>query len=103
MNKEFWKGVTASVAVVGFAATAWFVTSTVNIDARNEIVKLKEELSVCRQEAQMWYLSSTSLSDAIAFAALKGLKAENVDTNLAIPFAVKGHELNCIRPQLPTG
>jgi hypothetical protein len=61
------------------------------------------ELDECVQEATAWYNATTALSDAIVFAALKGLPAEKVDTNVATAFAVKGHELNCIRTQLPTG
>ena len=63
-------------------------------------VKKYEE---CRQEATAWYMSSTALSDAIVMAALKGFPAEKVDTNVATAFAVRGHELNCIEPKLPTG
>jgi hypothetical protein len=61
------------------------------------------ELDECVQEATAWYNATTALSDAIVFAALKGLPAEKVDTNVATAFAVKGHELNCIQPKLPTG
>ena len=57
----------------------------------------------CQAEATAWYNATTSLSDQIAFAALKGLPAEKVDTNISTAFAVKGHELNCIQPKLPTG
>lgn len=61
------------------------------------------ELEECRQEATAWYMSSTALSDAIVMAALKGFPAEKVDTAVATAFAVRGHELNCIEPKLPTG
>ena len=61
------------------------------------------ELEECRQEATAWYMSSTALSDAIVMAALKGFPAEKVDTSVATAFAIKGHELNCIEPKLPTG
>ena len=62
-----------------------------------------DKLDECVQEARAWYNATTALSDAIVFAALKGLPAEKVDTNVATAFAVKGHELNCIQPKLPTG
>lgn len=62
-----------------------------------------EKLEECRQEATAWYMSSTALSDAIVMAALKGFPAEKVDTAVATAFAVRGHELNCIEPKLPTG
>ena len=62
-----------------------------------------DKLDECVQEATAWYNATTALSDAIVFAALKGLPAEKVDTNVATAFAVKGHELNCIQPKLPTG
>lgn len=66
---------------------------------QSEVKKYQE----CKDEATAWYLSSTALSDAIVFAALNGLPAEKVDTNVAVAFAVRGHELNCIQPKLPTG
>jgi hypothetical protein len=62
-----------------------------------------DKLDECVQEATAWYNATTALSDAIVFAALKGLPAEKVDTGVATAFAVKGHELNCIQPKLPTG
>jgi hypothetical protein len=63
----------------------------------------EDKLNECIEEAQAWYNATTALSDAIVFAALKGLPAEQVDTNVATAFAVRGHELNCIQPKLPTG
>lgn len=83
----------------------WVGVSEHNIHTqqKQQTEQLKLELEECRAEATAWYNSSTALSDAIALAALKGLPAEKVDTNIAIPFAVKGHELNCIRPKFPTG
>lgn len=62
-----------------------------------------EKLEECRQEATVWYMSSTALSDAIVRAALNGFPAEKVDTTVATAYAVQGHELNCIEPKLPTG
>jgi hypothetical protein len=70
---------------------------------KEEINNLKIELEECRAEATAWYNATTSLSDEIVFAALKGLPAEKVNTNIATQFAVKGHELKCIEPKLPTG
>lgn len=63
----------------------------------------EDKLNECIEEATAWYNATTALSDAIVFAALKGLPAEKVDTNVATAFAVRGHELNCIQPKLPTG
>jgi hypothetical protein len=63
----------------------------------------EDKLNECIEEARAWYNATTALSDAIVFAALKGLPAEQVDTNVATAFAVRGHELNCIQPKLPTG
>ena len=77
-----------------------FLTSWANHD-NNE--QLHNKLEECRAEATAWHNATTALSDAIVFGALKGLPAENVDTNVATAFAVKGHELNCIQPKLPPG
>jgi hypothetical protein len=103
MSKEFIKGVAVTVGVFALAGGLIVTANTVNLDARNEIEKLKSELSVCKEEATAWYNATTILSDNIALAALKGFPAEKVDTNMAIPFAIKAHELNCIQPKFPTG
>lgn len=83
----------------------WVVISEHNIHAKQaqEIEQIKLDLEECRAEATAWYNATTSLSDQIVFAALKGLPAEKVNTNIATEFAVKGHELKCIEPKLPTG
>lgn len=103
MNTDFIKGVAVTVGVFAFAGAFVVTANTVNLDARNEIEQLKSELSVCKEEATAWYNATTILSDNIAFAALKGLPAEKVDSSMAMPFAIKAHELNCIQPKLPTG
>jgi len=92
-DNEFFNGLLAGV--LGMLLVILLAT-TLNKPSNNE-------LDECVQEATAWYNATTALSDAIVFAALKGLPAEKVDTNVATAFAVKGHELNCIRTQLPTG
>lgn len=92
-NNDFTKGLIAGV--LGMLLVVLLAT-TLN---RPGNAALEE----CRKEATAWYNASTALSDAIVFAALKGLPAENIDTNVATAFAVQGHELNCIQPKLPTG
>lgn len=68
-----------------------------------ESEQIKIELEECRAEATAWYNAATSLSDEIALTALRGQLAEQVNTEIALAFAVKGHELKCIQPKLPTG
>lgn len=92
-DNEFFNGLLAGV--LGMLLVILLAT-TLNKPSNNE-------LDECVQEATAWYNATTALSDAIVFAALKGLPAEKVDTNVATAFAVKGHELNCIQPKLPTG
>lgn len=93
MPKIFWQSLAiASLIIAG-------VLLAINLMQQSDIDKYEE----CKQEATAWYMSSTALSDAIVMAALKGLPAEKVDTNVAVAFAIRGHELNCIQPKLPTG
>lgn len=104
--KQFtwWMGLGGLILVLGLILTWLFsVESRILEQDKAEITQLQEELQECKDEATAWYNSSTALSDAIALQALRGGLAENVDTNIAISFAVKGHELKCIEPKMPTG
>jgi hypothetical protein len=92
-DNDFFNGLLAGV--LGMLLVILLAT-TLNKPSNNE-------LDECVQEATAWYNATTALSDAIVFAALKGLPAEQVDTNVATAFAVQGHELDCIRPKFPTG
>jgi predicted Co/Zn/Cd cation transporter (cation efflux family) len=93
MTKALWQGL--AIASLIFAG----VLIVINIMQYNKVQQYEE----CKAEATAWYMSSTALSDAIVMAALKGFPAEKVDTNVAVAFAIKGHELQCIEPKLPTG
>ena len=93
MSKGLWKALAIVMIIWAGAMLA------LNILQNQQL----ERLRTCEAEARAWYMSSTALSDAIVMAALKGFPAEKVDTGVATAFAVQGHELNCIRPQLPTG
>jgi len=90
-NNDFFNGLLAGVA------------GMLLVLAITSFAGREDKLDECVQEATAWYNATTALSDAIVFAALKGLPSEQVDTNVATAFAVKGHELNCIQPKLPTG
>jgi hypothetical protein len=93
MTKALWK--TLAITTIIWAS----VMTILNVLHSQEL----ERLQTCEAEATAWYMSSTALSDAIVRAALNGFPAEKVDTNVATAFAVRGHELNCIRPKFPTG
>lgn len=93
---EFSKGALTGAWIVLLAILAFLIITDNNTPKASE-------LDDCRAEATAWYNATTSLSDAIVFAALKGLPAEKIDTNVATAFAVKAHEINCIQPKLPTG
>lgn len=97
--------ISISIAVFLISLASWLVATESNIHkAQNQkIEELQKQLTECQAEATAWYNATTSLSDQIAFAALKGLPAEKVNTDISTAFAVKGHELNCIQPKLPTG
>lgn len=94
-----------SIGVFVLALASWLVATESNIHKAQDqkIEQLQKKLTECQAEATAWYNATTSLSDQIAFAALKGLPAEKVNTDISVAFAVKGHELNCIQPKLPTG
>jgi uncharacterized membrane protein affecting hemolysin expression len=83
----------------------WVVVSEQSMKAQQteQFDQLKSELEECRAEATAWYNSSTALSDAIVTEALRGGLAEQVNTDIALAFAIKGHELKCIEPKFPTG
>lgn len=83
----------------------WVVVSESSIHTKQiqQIEQLQNDLNECVAEATAWYNSSTALSDAIVREAMRGGLAEQVDTNVATAFAVKGHELKCIEPKFPTG
>lgn len=89
---KFFQGIAIGVVATLVILMTWYA-----------LYSPQKKLDECRAEAEAWYLSSTALSDAIVFAALKGWPAEKVDTNVAVAFAIKGHELNCIEPKLPPG
>lgn len=91
----------ATLLVLGI----WVAVSESSIHAKQvqQLEELQQQVEECQAEATAWYNATTSLSDEIVFAALKGLPAEKVNTDIATQFAVKGHELKCIEPKLPTG
>lgn len=72
-------------------------------EKNTEIVNLQKELEECRAEATAWYNSSTALSEAIVDQAMRSGPASSVNTDIALAFAIKGHELKCIQPRIPTG
>jgi uncharacterized membrane-anchored protein YhcB (DUF1043 family) len=94
-----------SLSIIVLILLGWVIATERSIHAENEstLEQLQLELEECREEATAWYNSSTALSEAIVDQAMRGGLATSVNTDIALAFAIEGHELKCIQPRIPTG
>ena len=90
VDKALWKALAISSIFLAVALLALIAMQTTT-------------LNTCRAEATAWYNATVTQADEFYYWMNRGSIPGELDFGVSHIFIAEGHELNCIRTQLPTG